>query len=226
MDAVGQAIATRRALDDHECLQHSKESEPQCVMHAKGKRRGFTLVELLVVIAIIGILVACCCPQFRRLAKQLDELSASTSSSSGAWRCRCITTLKNNCHSDVLLRPDNHGSCICGHISRRAVSPRRTILMSTSGFRRSPLRGTLNGLGGKYVALYYCPSDMGSDQVGGSLPAPQGQLCGELGKCHIWRAVSGIGSRRRCAIFAHRRSNHDSEKGLALRDITDGTTKH
>ena len=35
-------------------------------------RRGFTLIELLVVIAIIAVLIACCCPLFRRLAKPPD----------------------------------------------------------------------------------------------------------------------------------------------------------
>ncbi len=47
-----------------------------------GKRNrlpsGFTLVELLVVIAIIGILVVCCCLQFKQLAKLLDVCSART----------------------------------------------------------------------------------------------------------------------------------------------------
>ena len=144
---------------------------------ATPKRVGFTLVELLVVIAIIGVLVALLLPAIQAARES-------------ARRSQCANNLKQW----GLSFQNYHGArnqLPYGSTSRNPVAgmkpdyPRQTYVMRLWPYMEQgnlamqnklavdfylppvTIGSTMEGLGGKYVDQYYCPSDdRGVDQTG------------------------------------------------------------
>jgi len=131
--------------------------------------RGFTLVELLVVIAIIGVLVALLLP-------------AVQSAREAARRLQCVNVLKQwglgmQLHHDSRLELPIGGRRaprqtwvmhLWPYIEQTTLSERNDL---DEEFFRFPsgIFGTMDGLAGAFVPLYYCPSDgQGSDMDGGT----------------------------------------------------------
>jgi prepilin-type N-terminal cleavage/methylation domain-containing protein len=133
-------------------------------MYLNRRRNGFTLVELLVVIAIIGVLVALLLP-------------AVQAARESARRTQCLNNLKQWALS-MHLHHDARGRLPIGSRS----NPRQTWVMylwnfiEESGLSKvndfeqhfylepATIAGTMDGLAGQYVSMYYCPSDdPGSD---------------------------------------------------------------
>ncbi|MBA3483969.1 MAG: DUF1559 domain-containing protein [Pirellulales bacterium] len=131
--------------------------------NAAPRHGGFTLVELLVVIAIIGVLVALLLP-------------AVQAAREAARRSQCVNQLKQWGLS-MQLHHDARGELPAG----ATENPRQTWVMRVWPYieqnnlaSRNNVKEhfflppvtidfTLNGLAGQYVAMYYCPSDQGSD---------------------------------------------------------------
>jgi prepilin-type processing-associated H-X9-DG protein len=131
-------------------------------------------VELLVVIAIIGVLVALLLP-------------AVQAAREAARRSQCVNQLKQwglsmQLHHDAKLQLP-FGATFPDAVHKR---PRQTWVIRlwpyieqnnlaslgdlNANFEVPPMTisGTMKGLAGQYVPLYYCPSDVtGSDQISG-----------------------------------------------------------
>ena len=184
-------------------------------------RKAFTLVELLVVIAIIGVLVALLLP-------------AVQAAREAARRTHCVNNLKQwgvamHLHHDVKKKLP---------LGAR-TSPRQSWVMHMWPFiEESPLDDrnnfnrdffvapgtihyTLNGLTGKYVSLYYCPSDIGSDQSVGEYQRRRGNYVVNWGNVtYGWPLeLEGI------APFSYIAGVSTKPRKTRLGDMTDGTSR-
>jgi len=179
------------------------------------QRLGFTLVELLVVIAIIGILIALLLP-------------AVQAARESARRTHCVNHLKQ-WGIAMHLHHDSHGTLPIGSTGM----PRQTWVMHlwpyveqtaldsandlSYHFHAPPntIVFTLDGLTGKYVQMYYCPSDPdGSDQIQGRYQRRRGNYVVNWGNATYleedpdgfiapFSLVAGDGHDPRRTKFAH-----------------------
>jgi prepilin-type N-terminal cleavage/methylation domain-containing protein len=187
----------------------------------KRPQRGFTLVELLVVIAIIAMLVTLLLPAVQQARE-------------AARRTQCINNIRQLSLA-MLLHHDAKNRLPVG--SRN--NPRQTWVMYiwpfieetaldsandiTTPFYLPPgtIGGTLNGLTGQYVAAYYCPSDLGSDQTNGNYQRRRGNYVVNWGNSKYGQAPEPSGK----APFSHIGGSRSNPRITPIGKITDGTSK-
>jgi prepilin-type N-terminal cleavage/methylation domain-containing protein/prepilin-type processing-associated H-X9-DG protein len=186
----------------------------------KNPKRGFTLVELLVVIAIIGILVALLLPAIQAARE-------------AARRSQCLNHLKQ-WGTAMHLFHDTKKRLPIG--SRN--NPRQTWVMYLwpfieetaldeandikTPFYEPPgtIGGTMNGLCGKFVAIYYCPSDVGVDQTDEFYQRRRGNYVVNWGNSTYGQFKEPEGK----APFSHIRGSRSVPRKTKFADITDGTS--
>lgn len=200
-------------------------------MISSKRRDGFTLVELLVVIAIIGILVALLLPAVQKARE-------------AAQRTECVNNLKQWGLS-MHLHHDSKRRLPIG--SRN--NPRQTWVMHLwsfieedglvrindleKPFYQAPgtIGGTMNGLTGQYVSMYYCPSDGGgNDQTQGNYQRRRGNYVvnwgnrkyGKEGGGGRFAAVTTVNGE---APFSHKKGNRSNPVKTSFKAMDDGTSK-
>jgi prepilin-type N-terminal cleavage/methylation domain-containing protein/prepilin-type processing-associated H-X9-DG protein len=199
------------------------------------QRPGFTLVELLVVIAIIGVLVALLLP-------------AVQAARESARRTQCTNQIKQwalslHNHHDVLGQLP-FGSTNDAHVNRRKtwvlfVWPyieANTLADkgdSTVPFYNPPytIHGTLTGLCGQSMKLYYCPSDAKGNrfQSSGTYQRVRGNFVVNWGNALYddtrpdpTGTATMTGSN--FGPFYHQNGNRATPGIVKLRDISDGAS--
>jgi prepilin-type N-terminal cleavage/methylation domain-containing protein len=186
------------------------------------RRTAFTLVELLVVIAIIAILVVLLLP-------------AVQAAREAARKTQCLNNLKQWNLSMHL----HHSAYDRLPIGSRD-NPRQTWVMYLWPFIEETnldsannidqpfylppgtIAGTLDGLTGVYVDMYYCPSDSGgSDQTVGTYQRRRGNYVVNWGNARYGQVEEPDG----LAPFSHIRGSRSRPRTTRFAHVTDGTSK-
>jgi prepilin-type N-terminal cleavage/methylation domain-containing protein/prepilin-type processing-associated H-X9-DG protein len=203
------------------------------IVFFRRRASAFTLVELLVVIAIIGVLVALLLP-------------AVQAARESARRTKCLNNMKQwglalHNHHDVIGRFP-YGSTNDAHINRRKtwimfVWPyiEQNVLADqgnpTVPFYNPPytIHGTLNGLCGRKLDAYYCPSDGAGnkDQSSGTYQRVRGNYMVNWGNAlydDTRAAPTGTATSSNFGPFLHQGGNRAAPGEVGFQRITDGTS--
>jgi prepilin-type N-terminal cleavage/methylation domain-containing protein len=198
---------------------HSPAS-PKAARSAGRPARGFTLIELLVVIAIIAILIGLLVPAVQKVR----EAAARTQCSNNMKQWGIAMHAYHDANKKLPLgsrQPPRQTWCmyLWPFIDQKALSDKNDL---KKDFYVAPatITNSMNGLTGKPVPIYSCPSDTGREQddIGQTYPRRRGNYMVNWGNAYYDTAPP-----KALAPFSHIGGSRAKPRTTRIRHIADGT---